>query len=87
VLALPGWKQAHVWCAPPYNPCVSERGSWPVRRFRLGAEPGDDLSASTTPAERIAMVWTLTLEAWALTGRAIPGYGRADMPVRIQRRS
>ena len=60
--------------------------SVPVRVYRLGEEPGDDLSASTTPEERLAMVWELTLRAWALSGRPIPTYERHEMPVIIQRR-
>ena len=69
-----------------YNRGVSDRARWPVRRFPLGAEPGDDLSATTTPAERIAMVWTLTLEAWAVAGRPLPVYRRDETPVRVLRR-
>jgi hypothetical protein len=75
----------------PYDPGVSdpERGSrerWPVRKYRLGHEPPDDLSDSTTPEERLAMMWPLTLEAWALTGREIPAYDRHSTPVHKVRR-
>lgn len=28
------------------------RQSWPIRRFELGAEPSEDLSAETTMQER-----------------------------------
>ena len=59
------------------------RASWPVRRFRLGEEPPDDLSASTSPEERLALVDTLTREAWALTGRPLPDYRREEAPVRL----
>jgi hypothetical protein len=58
-----------------------DRGSWPVAVYRLGHEPGDDLSASTTPEARLAMVWTLTLEAWSLSGRDLPEYPRSETPV------
>jgi hypothetical protein len=58
------------------------RQSWPIRKFRLGSEPGPDLSAITTPEQRLEMVWPLTLEAWALTGRPIPKYSRSEIPVR-----
>ncbi len=61
------------------------RRSWPVRTFRLGAEPGDDLSAFTTPEERLAMMWPLALEAWELTGRPVPAYAREETPVRCFR--
>jgi len=61
---------------------ASNRQSWPVRRFRLGSESGPDLSTTTTPEQRLDMVWPLTLEAWALTGRPIPQYYRSETPVR-----
>ena len=62
-----------------------ERRDWPVRVYRLGEEPGDDLSAVTTPEQRLAMVWELTARMWALTGRPWPTYTRAEMPVRVVR--
>jgi hypothetical protein len=58
---------------------------WPVRVFRLGEEPGDDLSATTTVGQRIAMIWMLRDRMWELTGRPIPTYSRSEMPVRIIR--
>jgi len=57
------------------------RASWPVRIFPLGAEPSEDLSASSTPQERLAMTERLTLEAFALGGGAPPAYTRAETPV------
>lgn len=61
------------------------RADWPVRKHTLASQPGDDLSASTTPTARLAMVDTLTREAWALTGRRMPDYTRAEMPVSLRR--
>jgi len=61
---------------------ATERRSWPVRRFALGAEPGPDLSGTTSPEERLEMMWPLALEAWSLAGRALPRYSRATMPIR-----
>ena len=52
-----------------------------MRRYRLGEEPGDDLSRSTTPEERLAMVAVLSAEAWALTGKPLPSYSRQETPV------
>jgi hypothetical protein len=40
------------------------RRCWPVRVYRLGEEPGDDLGGSPTPEERLAMMWAL--EGWSL---------------------
>jgi hypothetical protein len=34
-----------------------------------------------TLAERVAAVAELTLEAWRLSGRTLPSYTRATMPV------
>jgi hypothetical protein len=64
------------------SPSISDRMSWPIRKFRLGSEPGPNLSAVTTPEQRIEMVWPLTLEAWAFAGRPIPEYSRSETPVR-----
>jgi hypothetical protein len=62
----------------------SERSSWPVRRHRLGEE-SDNLSAETSVAERIAMMWPLALEAWRLAGLPIPDYERGETPSRLVR--
>jgi hypothetical protein len=58
----------------------AERAHWPIARFRLGEEPSDDLSAVTTPVQRVAMVWTLTESAWKLAGRRFPDYDRRSIP-------
>jgi hypothetical protein len=44
----------------------------PVRVYRLGREPGDDLSAVSTPEQRLAMVAELSRRMWELTGRPVP---------------
>ena len=62
------------------------RASTPIRVFRLGEEPGDDLSDRTTPEERIAMMWPLAVDAWTSAGRRLPRYSRDRMPGRIVRR-
>lgn len=62
------------------------RSTWPIRRFRLGEEPGDDLSGSTTAEERLAMMWPLAVEAWTAAGRSLPTYTRERLPARIVRR-
>lgn len=61
------------------------RSAWPIRRYRLGEEPSDDLSATTTAEERVAMMESLAREGWALAGRAYPTYSRADTPVTVVR--
>ena len=41
-----------------------DRSHYPVRKLRLEHQGSDDYTASLTPEERVAMVWTLTLQAW-----------------------
>lgn len=62
---------------------AAARRSWPIRVYRLGEEPDDDLSATTTAAERLAMMWPLAMDAWASSGKEIPDYPRNETPVRI----
>ena len=57
---------------PAYAARAAARGSWQIRRYELGEEPGDDLSATTTGAERIEMMWPLARDAWSFAGRSIP---------------
>lgn len=61
------------------------RQAWPIRRFKLGEEPSEDLSASTTAEERLDMVWRLTLDAWRSAGLSMPEYTRETMPGRVIR--
>lgn len=61
------------------------RASTPIRVFRLGEEPSDDLSDRTTPEERIAMMWPLAVDAWTSAGRRLPEYSRDRMPGRVVR--
>lgn len=58
-----------------------------IRVFRLGEEPGDDLSSTTTAEDRLEMVFELSRRMWELTGRPLPTYDRRNIPVRIVRRS
>lgn len=58
---------------------------WPIRIHQLRQDSGDDLTETTSPAERLAMVWELTARAWKLTGFALPDYDRRETPVRVLR--
>ena len=68
------------------NDRVAARRSWPIRKHRLGEEPSDDLSDSTTAEERLQMMWQLAVDAWSLADRPIPDYNRSEAPVRKLRR-
>ncbi|MEW5737964.1 MAG: hypothetical protein AB1938_03505 [Myxococcota bacterium] len=45
----------------------------------------EDLSASTTVEQRLAMMWELALAAWSLQGQPLPTYSRSEMPGRVLR--
>lgn len=68
------------------NDRANARKRWPVNKHRLGEEPSDDLSDSTTAEERLRMMWQLAVDAWKLTGKPIPDYKRDEAPVRKLRR-
>jgi hypothetical protein len=62
-----------------------DRRTWPVKKYKLGEEPSDDLSGSTTPEERLAMMWELSRQAWLMAGRDLPVYDRKTTPGRVFR--
>lgn len=64
---------------------AAARGQWPIVKTRLADESSGELVKHGTPSECVAMVWRLTRDAWAFSGRAIPSYGKADMPGKISR--
>ena len=64
---------------------TSELDRTSVKVFRLGYEPKDDLTESTTPEERLEILRELTDRAWRLTGREFPSYSRRETPVRVAR--
>jgi hypothetical protein len=61
------------------------RASWPIRAVKLGREELVDPRDRSTVDERVALVWQLTLEQWALAGREFPDYRRSDAPGRVVR--
>ncbi len=69
----------------PLDDVRAVRRTLPVRVYRLGREPNDDLSAVTTPEERLTIVAVLTRRMWQLTGRETPSYRREDMPGQVIR--
>jgi len=61
------------------------RSTWPIRLRPLSNDVEDDLSASTTAEERLAMMWPLSRDAWLLSGQAVPTYERHQAPVRLSK--
>ena len=60
---------------------AERRSRLKARVFPLGREPCDDLTATTTAAERIEMVARITADLWARSGTVIPVYKRHEIPV------
>jgi hypothetical protein len=52
-----------------------------VRRVPQGSREAAEARVGGTIDERLALVSALSLAAWANTGRALPAYDRATMPV------
>jgi hypothetical protein len=66
-------------------PSPVDRSHYPVRKISL-ADEGRELPSSLTPAQRVAMVWPLTVEAWTFKdGRFDESRLRRDV-VRVVRR-
>lgn len=65
---------------------AAERSRWPGLKTTLTEAAGaEDLSSTTTAEERLAMMWELARASWALAGRPLPTYSRAEMPGRVIR--
>ena len=64
---------------------AERRAQWPIARNALGQEPAEDLRATTSPSQRLEMMWQLAIDAWAMSGRALPNYARHEMPGRVYR--
>jgi len=64
---------------------ASQRGSWPGSLTTLAEQADAAIVRGGTPGERVAMVWRVTLDAWASSGRPLPSYTRAEMPGRVLR--
>jgi hypothetical protein len=65
------------------KPHHQDRSSWPVKVYRLGEEPSNDLSESTSPEERLTMMWELAERGWVLAGRSFPEYDRKNVPGQV----
>ena len=62
------------------------RRRYPVRKTTLQQQDEDPDLENTTPAERLGMMWQLTLDAWAFTGQPLAESRLPRHLVRVQRR-
>lgn len=61
----------------------AKRQNMSARVVPLRSPEAGESRVQGTIEERLALVARLSREAWALTGRPLPSYSRATMPVRI----
>jgi hypothetical protein len=61
------------------------RATWPGLVTTLQGQADAAIVLHGTAEERIAMLWRVTRDAWASSGRPRPTYARAEMPTRIVR--
>jgi hypothetical protein len=66
----------------PASRAAARRANWTFTRGHAPAVPLD-----STPGERLAMVWALTVDAWAMSGKPFPTYSRAETPCSMVRGS
>lgn len=66
---------------------AARRASWPGHITTLASQTDAAIVRHGTPGDRVAMVWAITLDAWASSGRPIPDYPRHAAPGRIVRAS
>ena len=81
------WGLAIICLVEKTSPSLNRaRSNWPVKVYRLGEEPSSDLSESTSPEERLAMMWELAERSWVLAGRSFPEYDRENVPGQVLRK-
>ncbi len=64
---------------------IADRSAYPTRKTTLLQEEDEVWTDALDPAERIAMVWQLTMQAWAFKGLEHEPRLRRDV-VRVVRR-
>ena len=64
---------------------LPRRDRLPVRVFRIGEEPADDLSDSTTPEERFEMVAVLSARMLEFSASSPHMHTQRGTPVRVIR--
>lgn len=62
-----------------------DRADWPGEVTTLADQSDAAIVRHGTAAERIAMLWRITLDAFASSGLKMPSYRRADIPGRVIR--
>lgn len=64
---------------------MTDRSNWQTRKTTLSEQDQDNDLANATMEERVAMVWPLTVEAWAMKGEDVTRQQMRHDVVRIKR--
>ncbi len=59
------------------------RQAMTIRICRQAVEPH---AIQGTPADRLAAMWSVALDAWTLSGKQLPDYARSEIPIRMFQR-
>lgn len=62
---------------------ATDRRDMTVRLVPLMSDEGGDSRVAGTAADRVALVGRLSEDAWIRTGRPLPTYTRATIPVKM----
>jgi hypothetical protein len=63
-----------------------DRSDWPVRKTTLAEQGEEDDLENLSLGERMALVWPLTVSAWAMRGETIAEQELQRHVVRVERR-
>jgi hypothetical protein len=63
-----------------------DRSDWPVRKSTLSEQGFEDDLVHLTMGERMALVWPLTVQAWALAGEPVVEQEFQRHIIRVERR-
>jgi hypothetical protein len=65
---------------------MKDRSDWPVRKSTLAEQGFEDDLAHLTMGERMALMWPLTVQAWALAGEPVVEQEFQRHVIRVERR-
>ena len=65
---------------------MEDRSHWQVRKSTLSEQGFEDDLAHLTMGERMALMWPLTVQAWALAGEPVVEQEFQRHVIRVERR-
>jgi hypothetical protein len=65
---------------------MTDRSHWPVRKSTLAEQGYEDDLTHLSMGERMAIVWQVTVQAWALAGETVTDKEFQRHVIRVERR-